>query len=348
MTHFDIASKEAKIKQLEALISQDNFWDDQSKALEIVNEKNELSEITNSYFSLSKSLKDCQEAYDMIKSEYDEDMHHILDEELTELLKNLSEFEIQTLLSNKFDSCNAILEIHPGAGGTESQDWADMLYRMYVRYAESHHMKLQVLDYQQASDAGIKSVYFIIKGKNAYGYLKSEKGVHRLVRISPFDSNARRHTSFASVDVVPQMDNSIDVKIEEKDLRIDTYRSQGAGGQNVNKTDSAVRITHIPTGIVVTCQIERSQIQNREMAMNVLKSKLYQLEVEKKQKELDALRGEQKNIEWGSQIRSYVFCPYTMVKDNRSGYETVDVHGVLDGSLDELIYAYLKWEVKSK
>ena len=348
MTHFDIASKETKIKELEEIISQENFWDDQNKALEILNEKNGLSEITNSYFSLSKKLNDCIEAYEMIKSEYDEDLHKILDEEMTSLLNDLSDFEIQTLLSNKFDTCNAILEIHPGAGGTESQDWADMLYRMYLRYAESHNLKVQVLDYEEASDAGIKSVYFIIKGKNAYGHLKSEKGVHRLVRISPFDSNARRHTSFASVDVVPQMDNGVEVKIEEKDLRIDTYRSQGAGGQNVNKTDSAVRITHIPTGIVVTCQIERSQIQNREMAMNVLKSKLYQLEVEKKQKELDALRGEQKNIEWGSQIRSYVFCPYTLVKDNRSNYETSDVHGVLDGNLDELIYAYLKWEVKTK
>ncbi len=348
MTHFDIANKEKKINELEEMISQENFWDDQNKALEILNEKNGLSEITNSYFSLSKKLNDCSEAYEMIKSEYDEELHKILDEEMTSLLKELSDFEIQTLLSNKFDSCNAILEIHPGAGGTESQDWADMLYRMYLRYAESHNMKVQVLDYEEASDAGIKSVYFIIKGKNAYGYLKSEKGVHRLVRISPFDSNARRHTSFASVDVVPQMDNGVEVKIEDKDLRIDTYRSQGAGGQNVNKTDSAVRITHIPTGIVVTCQVERSQIQNREMAMNVLKSKLYQLELEKKQKELDALRGEQKNIEWGSQIRSYVFCPYTLVKDNRSNYETSDVHGVLDGYLDELIYAYLKWEVKTK
>ena len=207
-------------------------------------------------------------------------------------------------------------------------------------------MKMTILNLEEASDAGIKSASFILKGKNAYGLLKSERGVHRLVRISPFDSSGRRHTSFASVDVVPQMEKNIDIVIEEKDIRIDTYRSSGAGGQNVNKTDSAVRITHIPTGIVVTCQNERSQIQNRESAFNILKSRLYQLEVEAKQKELDSIRGVKSNIEWGSQIRSYVFCPYTMVKDHRSGYEQVDVFNVLDGALDAQINAYLKWEIK--
>ena len=261
------------------------------------------------------------------------------------MIKTNLNFLLNTFLLD-FKLNDAIIEIHPGAGGTESQDWADMLYRMYVRYAESHNFKITIIDEQRAIDAGIKSVSFIVKGKYAYGYLKAEKGVHRLVRISPFDSNSRRHTSFASVDVVPQIENGIDIKIEEKDLRIDTYRSQGAGGQNVNKTDSAVRITHIPTGIVVSCQIERSQIQNREIAMNILKSRLYQKQVEEQQKQLNALRGEQKNIEWGSQIRSYVFCPYTLVKDHRSLYETSDVHGVLEGNLDDAIYAYLKWEVK--
>ena len=347
MAHFDVASKEEKLNRLEEKINHPNFWNDQNTALQIVNEKNELSNIVNSYFLVKNKLKDIIDTYEMIKDTYDEELHFILCEELISVEDKLSEFEIFTLLSDKFDEANAIIEIHPGAGGTESQDWADMLYRMYMRYAEQHNYKIDIIDEQRAIDAGVKSVSFIVKGKYAYGYLKAEKGVHRLVRISPFDSNSRRHTSFASVDVVPQIQNDIDIKIEEKDLRIDTYRSQGAGGQNVNKTDSAVRITHIPTGIVVSCQVERSQIQNREIAMNILKSRLYQKQVEEQQKELNALRGEQKNIEWGSQIRSYVFCPYTLVKDHRSLYETSDVHGVLDGNLDDAIYAYLKMEVKS-
>lgn len=346
MAHFDIASKQKLINELEEKINHPDFWNDQNKALEVVNEKNELDNIVNSYFFVKTKLKDISETYEIIKDVYDEELHSLVCEELLVVEEKLNEFEIATLLSNKFDLDNAIVEIHPGAGGTESQDWADMLYRMYVRYAEAHRFKINIIDEQRAMDAGIKSVSFIVKGKYAYGYLKAEKGVHRLVRISPFDSNSRRHTSFASVDVVPQIESDIDIKIEDKDLRIDTYRSQGAGGQNVNKTDSAVRITHLPTGIVVSCQVERSQIQNREIAMNILKSRLYQKQVEEQQKELNALRGEQKNIEWGSQIRSYVFCPYTMVKDHRSLYETSDVHGVLEGKLDDAIYSYLKWEVK--
>lgn len=346
MAHFDIAGKQKLVIELEEKINHPDFWNDQNKALEIVNEKNELDSIVNSYFLVKNKLKDISETYEIIKDLYDEELHSLICEELISVEEKLGEFEIATLLSNKFDSSDAIVEIHPGAGGTESQDWADMLYRMYVRYAEQHNFKINIIDEQRAIDAGIKSVSFIVKGKYSYGYLKAEKGVHRLVRISPFDSNSRRHTSFASVDVVPQIENGIDIKIEDKDLRIDTYRSQGAGGQNVNKTDSAVRITHLPTGIVVSCQVERSQIQNREIAMNILKSRLYQKQVEEQQKELNALRGEQKNIEWGSQIRSYVFCPYTLVKDHRSLYETSDVHGVLDGNLDEAIYSYLKWVVK--
>lgn len=346
MAHFDIAGKQKLVIELEEKINHPDFWNDQNKALEIVNEKNELDSIVNSYFLVKTKLKDISETYEIIKDLYDEELHSLICEELISVEEKLGEFEIATLLSNKFDSSDAIVEIHPGAGGTESQDWADMLYRMYVRYAEQHNFKINIIDEQRAIDAGIKSVSFIVKGKYSYGYLKAEKGVHRLVRISPFDSNSRRHTSFASVDVVPQIENGIDIKIEDKDLRIDTYRSQGAGGQNVNKTDSAVRITHLPTGIVVSCQVERSQIQNREIAMNILKSRLYQKQVEEQQKELNALRGEQKNIEWGSQIRSYVFCPYTLVKDHRSLYETSDVHGVLDGNLDEAIYSYLKWVVK--
>lgn len=346
MAHFDIASKKEQLKVLEEKIAKSDFWDDQNSALTIVNEKNELDEIVNSYIFLFSKIKDISETYEMLKESYDEELHLLVCEELVQTEEKLEEFEVTTLLSNEFDGNNALIEIHPGAGGTESQDWADMLFRMYVRYCEKHNYKINIIDEQRAIDAGIKSVSFIVKGKYAYGYLKAEKGVHRLVRISPFDSNSRRHTSFASVDVVPQIEGTIDIKIEEKDLRIDTYRSSGAGGQNVNKTDSAVRITHLPTGIVVSCQVERSQIQNREIAMNLLKSCLYQKQVEEKKKQLDALRGEQKNIEWGSQIRSYVFCPYTMVKDHRTSYETSDVHGVLEGNLDEAIKKYLKWEVK--
>lgn len=346
MTHFDIESKQKAIEELDVKINEPNFWNDTKSALKIVNEKNDLTNIVSSYFSAKNKIKELIETNEIIKESYDVDIHMILSDEIIELDKMIDEFEIKTLLSNEFDGSNALIEIHPGAGGTESQDWADMLSRMYFRYAESHNLKTQIIDYQPADDAGIKSISFIIKGKNAYGFLKSEKGVHRLVRISPFDSNARRHTSFASVDVVPQIEGEIDIKIEEKDLRIDTYRSQGAGGQNVNKTDSAVRITHIPTGIVVSCQVERSQIQNREIAMNLLKSRLYQKEVEEKKRQLEEIRGEQKNIEWGSQIRSYVFCPYTLVKDHRTLFETGDVHGVLDGNIDSIISAYLKWEVK--
>lgn len=343
--HFDLATIEKERDELIIKINEDSFWDDQKKALEIMDRKNEIESTINSYSSLNNKLKDLLETYEMLKDADDVEIREIVSLEIFDVEKELSDFEILTLLSNKFDSSNAIIEIHPGAGGTESQDWANMLYRMYSRYIEKHKMKMQVVDYQVADDAGIKSASFIVSGKNAYGLLKAEKGVHRLVRISPFDSNKRRHTSFASVEVIPQMNSSIDIEILDKDIRIDTYRSTGAGGQNVNKTDSAVRITHFPTGIVVTCQNERSQIQNREIAMNILKSRLYQIKVQEQQKELNKIVGEQKNIEWGSQIRSYVFCPYTMVKDHRTGYETSAVFNVLDGDIDEFIYSYLRWEM---
>lgn len=345
--HFDLATIEKERDELIIKINEDSFWDDQKKALEIMDRKNEIESTINSYSSLNNKLKDLLETYEMLKDADDVEIREIVSFEIFDVEKELSDFEILTLLSNKFDSSNAIIEIHPGAGGTESQDWANMLYRMYSRYIEKHKMKMQVVDYQVADDAGIKSASFIVSGKNAYGLLKAEKGVHRLVRISPFDSNKRRHTSFASVEVIPQMNSSIDIEILDKDIRIDTYRSTGAGGQNVNKTDSAVRITHFPTGIVVTCQNERSQIQNREIAMNILKSRLYQIKVQEQQKELNKIVGEQKNIEWGSQIRSYVFCPYTMVKDHRTGCETSAVFNVLDGDIDEFIYSYLRWEMKN-
>lgn len=256
------------------------------------------------------------------------------------------EFQTNLLFTDKNDKLSCLLDIHPGAGGTEAQDWAQMLMRMYVRFCERNKLKCQVMDYQDGDEAGIKSVTLRISGKHAYGLLKSEKGVHRLVRISPFDANKRRHTSFASVSVVPEFDDLKDVKINESELKIDTYHSQGAGGQNVNKTESAVRITHLPTGIVVSCQVERSQMNNKETALNMLKAKLMQLEQEKRNKELANIVGEQKNIEWGSQIRSYVFCPYTLVKDNRTNYEEVDVNSVMDGNIINFIYAYLEMEVK--
>ena len=329
------------------LINSEDFWSNQKSALEIVNKANTIKEKLDQYDLISSRIESAKDLLELIKEEYDEDLHLSLENELLDIEKIISIFETDVLLSGQFDNSNAIVEIHPGAGGTESQDWAEMLYRMYVRYAEKHKFKIQSIDYQVGDEAGIKSVSFIIKGKNAYGYLKSEKGVHRLVRISPFDSSGRRHTSFASVEVTPETSGTIDIEILDKDLKIDTYRSSGAGGQNVNKTESAVRITHIPTGIVVACQNERSQIQNREIAMNILKSRLILLKEMEKQQELAKLRGEQKNIEWGSQIRSYVFCPYTMVKDHRSSFETGDVSGVMDGDIDGFITSYLKWEVKN-
>lgn len=346
MTLFDLTRLIEERNNLQKEMEHPDFWNDQKRALFVVNLNNKYKEKIDEYQRLEKSINDLDESLILLKEQYDEEIQNIVESELNTFNQDLEKYQISVLLSSEFDDCNAILEFHPGAGGTESQDWAEMLYRMYVRYAEAHRFKMQSIYYEVGDEAGIKSASLIIKGKNAFGYLKGEKGIHRLVRISPFDSSGRRHTSFASVDVIPEVNDTTEIQIEEKDLKIDTYRSSGAGGQNVNKTESAVRITHIPTGIVVNCQNERSQIQNREIAMQILKSRLYQKMVNDRQKELDKLRGEQKNIEWGSQIRSYVFCPYTMVKDHRTNCESGDVFKVLEGELDTFIFSYLKMEAK--
>lgn len=319
-----------------------NFWDDQQEAQKIINESNALKEMVNGYRELESQQEDLEVTHELAKEENDSELKEELEAELEAFTKKLNEYELQLLLNGPYDANNAILELHPGAGGTESQDWCSMLLRMYTRWGEKKGFKVETLDYLPGDEAGVKSVTLLFKGHNAYGYLKAEKGIHRLVRISPFDAAGRRHTSFVSCEVMPEIDDNIEVEVRPEDLRVDTYRASGAGGQHINKTSSAVRITHIPTGIVVSCQSERSQIQNREQAMKMLKAKLYQKEVEEKEKQLAEIRGEQKEIGWGSQIRSYVFHPYSMVKDHRTNVETGNVQAVMDGEIDPFIDAYLR------
>lgn len=319
-----------------------NFWDDQQEAQKIINESNALKEMVNGYRELESQQEDLEVTYELAKEENDQELKEELEAELKGFTEKLNEYELQLLLNGPYDANNAILELHPGAGGTESQDWCSMLLRMYTRWGEKKGFKVETLDYLPGDEAGVKSVTLLFKGHNAYGYLKAEKGIHRLVRISPFDAAGRRHTSFVSCEVMPEIDDNIEVEVRPEDLRVDTYRASGAGGQHINKTSSAVRITHIPTGIVVSCQSERSQIQNREQAMKMLKAKLYQKEVEEKEKQLAEIRGEQKEIGWGSQIRSYVFHPYSMVKDHRTNVETGNVQAVMDGEIDPFIDAYLR------
>lgn len=316
-----------------------NFWNDSDTANKMVSELKSIKKIISSINELFNSIKG---NLDIINSENDVEILSMIEDELSLLKNKMDKLELETYLSGEYDSCNAIFEIHAGAGGTESCDWANMLYRMYIRYAQNNGYNVVELDKQDGEEAGIKSVMFQVNGNNVYGYLKKEKGVHRLVRISPFDANKRRHTSFASVDVMPEIDKNIDIQINESDIRVDIYRSSGPGGQGVNTTDSAVRITHIPTGIVVTCQNERSQIRNKEKALEVLKNKLYLLEIEKQNEKINGIRGEQLSNGWGSAKRSYVLCPYTLVKDNDSGYESSNVSAILDGEIEDMIEAGLK------
>lgn len=334
------------IANFEEKMSAPDFWDDNEKAQSVIAEMNAVKSSVDEYEKLQQEYDDASMMAELADEEGDESLASEIAEAVESLTKKLDDFELKLLLSQPYDKMNAILELHPGAGGTESQDWGQMLLRMYTRWAEKHGFKVETLDYLPGDEAGIKSVTLLIKGFNAYGYLKAEKGVHRLVRISPFDSSGRRHTSFVSCDVVPEITEDVDVEIRTEDLKIDTYRASGAGGQHINTTDSAVRITHIPTGVVVTCQNERSQIKNRERAMTMLRSKLYERKLEEQQKQLDEIRGEQSDIAWGSQIRSYVFHPYSMVKDHRTSVETGNVGAVMDGDLDLFIDGYLRSQIK--
>lgn len=323
------------------------FWDNQERAQTIIDQNNAIKSVVNNYYEVAETLEEMVATYELLQEEYDDEMKDDLEQEVIGFQTKVDQFELQLLLDGEHDANNAILELHPGAGGTESQDWTNMLLRMYQRYCEQQGFKVEIVDYQAGDEAGVKSVTMLVKGHNAYGYLKAEKGVHRLVRISPFDSSGRRHTSFASCDVIPEFNNEkIEVEINPDDITVDTFRASGAGGQHINKTESAIRITHHPTGIVVNNQNERSQIKNREAAMKMLKAKLYQLELEQKEQELAAIRGEQKEIGWGSQIRSYVFHPYSMVKDHRTNEETGNVNAVMDGEIRPFIEAYLRHQMQ--
>lgn len=340
--YFEVDSKLEEISLLEKESNSSSFWDDSEKAQNILKRINYLKEVTSGVISVKKTITDDLEVVSLLESELDNDLLSSVKEDVILLEKKVSSLEFEVLLSGPYDHNNCILEIHSGAGGTEACDWANMLYRMYERWCSSKNYKVEVLDILDGEEAGIKRVTLFISGINAYGYLKCEKGIHRLVRLSPFDSNNKRHTSFASVDVIPEIDDSINVDLKDEDLKIDVYRSSGAGGQSVNTTDSAVRITHLPTGIVVTCQNERSQLKNKEKALSILKGKLKLLEEEKKEAELASIKGESKKIDFGSQIRSYVMHPYSMVKDHRTNIETSNVSKVLDGDIDMFIDGYLR------
>jgi len=335
---------EARLQEIEEMQQDPNFWNDATNAGKISQEKTKTERILATYNNAYDAVHDASEYFELSKAENDEETLEMLYDDASNLQESTNALEVQMMLSGEHDGNNAIVSIHPGAGGTESQDWASMLYRMYLRWAERHDFKVEGLDYQAGEEAGIKDVSFIIKGENAYGYLKVENGIHRLVRISPFDSNAKRHTSFSSVMVSPEVDDDIDITIEDKDLRVDTYRASGAGGQHVNKTESAIRLTHLPTNIIVQCQNDRSQHKNKASAMKMLKSRLYEYEMAKKQAELDGV--EKSDIGWGHQIRSYVMQPYQQVKDTRSNQAFTNVDAILDGDIDKLLEGVLISQAK--
>ncbi len=334
------AAKE-EIAELEAKSGADGFWNDVEAAQKVLQQIKKLKDKCENFDKLKKWRDDLYAICEMAIEENDDSMLDELVREYEAFEKKLEETRLGTLLTGEYDQCNAILSFHAGAGGTEAQDWAQMLYRMYTRWAERHGYRYKLLDWLDGEEAGIKNATILISGENAYGYLKSESGVHRLVRISPFDASGRRHTSFAAVEVMPEIENDKEIEIRPEDLKVDTYRSSGAGGQHINKTESAIRITHIPTGIVVSCQVERSQIQNRETAMNMLRARLAEIKEREHLEKIEDIKGVQMKIEWGSQIRSYVFMPYTLVKDHRTGFENGNINAVMDGDIDGFINAYL-------
>lgn len=341
--HFDLANKKLRIEELEGIMEEPGFWNDADKAQAHNKELKSLKDAVEEYADLEQQFDDIRVLIEMGYEENDESLVPEIKKELGEFIEKFTAIRLKTLLSDEYDKCNAILTLHAGAGGTESCDWASMLYRMYQRWATQKGFTTELIDFLDGDEAGFKSITMQINGENAYGYLKSERGVHRLVRISPFNANGKRQTSFVSCDIMPDIEDDLDIEINDGDLRIDTYRASGAGGQHVNKTSSAIRITHLPTGIVVQCQNERSQFQNKDKAMQMLKAKLYLLKQQENQEKESGIRGEVRDINFGNQIRSYVLQPYTMVKDHRTNAEVANALGVLDGNIDPFINAYLKW-----
>ena len=339
----NLDAKKERIAELSRYMEAPDFWDDPERSQKMTKELKSLEDTVKSYTTLSTQYDDISELIEMGYEENDPEVIPVIQESLDEFTTNLEALRLSTLLNGEYDKNNAIIRLNAGAGGTEACDWSSMLYRMYTRYADRNGFSVEVLDMLDGDEAGIKSVTFQVNGENAYGYLKSEKGVHRLVRISPFNAAGKRQTSFVSCDVMPEIEEDLDVEINDDDLRIDTYRSSGAGGQHINKTSSAIRITHLPTGIVVTCQNERSQFQNKDKAMQMLKAKLYMLKQQENEEKISGIRGEVKDIAWGNQIRSYVLQPYTMVKDHRTGASSGNAGAVLDGDIDLFISAYLRW-----
>ena len=330
-----------QVAELEHKASAPDFWSDMETAQKTMRSCTHMKDKIAKYQTLLQKLEDSQSILDILAEEEDDDLFQELTENISSARTELAEQTLATLMTGEYDANNAIITLHAGAGGTEAMDWAQMLFRMYSRWAERHGFSVKTLDFVEGDEAGLKSISLLVEGENAYGYLKSETGVHRLVRVSPFDASGRRHTSFASLEVIPEIDESTEVEIRDEDIKMDVYRSSGAGGQHVNKTSSAVRLTHIPTGIVTSCQNERSQLQNRMVALKMLKSKLIEIKEREHLDKIEDIKGEQKDIAWGSQIRSYVFMPYTMVKDHRTNYETGNINAVMDGDLDSFINSYL-------